>query len=272
MKLHFGTGRAGGLAAALILTSGWVSATPITGPLTGTFGVTGPGVLVFNNGVSGADNGDFILFCNTSTAAGCTGPATASGNFAVSGTGTGSFSVLTTSDSGTVINTTDNSLVAAPSSVFTYLPVDVTTSIDNYLAITDPGFTSSQGAGWDFQANLLPSATCSMPLPTQECLGPFQLNESDGNVNVFMTVDGTLINENDGSKSNLDISFSATYDNTNIAAVVADAETPTGAFNPSWAATITASSSVPEPSTATMVIVGGCLLGLSQIRRRKRTQ
>lgn len=271
MKLQFASGRLGWLPAALILTSGWVSATPIFGSLTGSFGVTGPGVLVFNNGATGSSNGDFIQFCTTSTAAGCTGPVAGTGAFTVSGTGTNSFAVLGSTDYGTVLNTTDNAGDAIPSSVYTYLPVGVTTSIDNYLAITDPAFAASQGAGWDFQANLLAPATCTMSIPSQECLGPFQLNQNNTNVNVFMDVYGTLINENDGSKSNLDISFSATYDNTTIAAVVADAETTTGAYNPSWAATITATNSVPEPSTASMLVAGGCLLALSQIRRGRRT-
>jgi hypothetical protein len=267
MNLHFGAGRVPCLAAALILTSGWISATPILGPLTGMFGVDGPGVLVFNNGLSGPANGSFIQFCASSTASGCTNQ-TASRSFTVTNiAGTGSFSILSSSDSGTVLNTTDN---ASDAGLFTYFPAGVAATIDNYLAITDPGFTSSQGLGWDFQANLLPLATCSMPLPTQECVGPFQLNQNGNNVAVFMDVDGTLINRNDGSKSNLDISFSATYNSTTIATVIADAETTTGAFNPSWAATITATSAVPEPSTATMLIAGGCLLGLSQIRRGRR--
>ncbi len=246
MQSRFAGGRLGWLPAALVWTAG-VSATPISGSLTGSFGVTSPGVLVSNNGAS-STNGDCIQFCTTSTAAGCTGPLTGAGAFTVSGTGTNSFAVLGSTDYGTVLNTTDN-----------------------------PADAASQGAGWDFQANLLAPATCTMSIPSQECLGPFQLNQNNSNVNVFMSVFGTLINKNDGSKSNLDISFSTTYDNTTIAAVVADAETTTGAFNPSWAATITATAitatnSVPEPSPASPLIAGGCLLALSQIRRKRRTQ
>ena len=90
-----------------------------------------------------------------------------------------------------------------------------------------------------------------------------------------MDVDGTLINNNGGAQSNLDISFSATYNSTTIADVIADAQTSAGAFNPSWAATITAtapSTAVPEPSTASMLVAGGFLLALSQIRRSRRVR
>src|SRR5579863_7779760 len=101
MKLHFAAGHLGWLSAALILMSaGSASASP----LFGQFGVSGPGVLVFNNGGS-----DFLQFCTNAnaTASGCTAPATASGQFGVSGPGTNSFSVLTGADIGNVLNTTD---------------------------------------------------------------------------------------------------------------------------------------------------------------------
>ncbi len=229
------------------------------------FGVSGPGVLVFNNGGS-----DFLQFCTNAnaTASGCTAPTTASGQFGVSGPGTNSFAILSGSDVGTVLNTTDNSAAAIPNSVFTFLPVGVTSSINNYLTIAGQGT-------WNFQADLLAPASCpGGNTSTQTCAGPFQLNQNGANVNVFMNVLGTLINTTDNSMSSLDISFSATYNNTSIATVEANAVSPTGAFNPSWAATITASaiSAVPEPSTATMLILGGCLLGLSQIRRRRHAR
>ncbi len=257
MKLHLATGRLGWLPAALILMSaGSASASP----LFGQFGVSGPGVLVFNNGGS-----DFLQFCTNAnaTASGCTAPATASGQFGVSGPGTNSFSVLTGADVGNVLNTTDNAASAIPNSVFTFLPVGVASSIDNYLTIAGRGT-------WDFQADLLAPASCpGGNTSNQVCAGPFQLNQNGTNVNVFMDVFGTLIHTTDNSKSTLDISFSATYNNTTIATVEANAVSPTGAFNPSWAATITASA-VPEPSTSTMLILGGGLLALSQIRRRRR--
>jgi len=256
---HLGAGRLGWLPASLILIAGSAFASPIVG----TFGISGPGVLVFNN--SGAD---FLQFCTNAnaTGSGCSGAATATGDFGVSGPGTLSFNVLTNTSVGTVINTTDASNRAIPNSVFAFFPVGVASTLNNYLTVTGQGT-------WNFQANMLALASCANGnTSSQQCVGPFQLNQNGANVNVFMDVLGTLINTTDNSKSNLNVSFSATYNNTTIGAVEAAATSAAGAFNPSWAATVsaTAASTVPEPSTFTMLIAGGCLLGLSQVRRRRR--
>ena len=252
MKLHFGVGRLAWLSAALVLISACASASPIFGQ----FGVSGPGVLVFNNAGS-----NFLQFCTfaNATGAGCLPPVTATGDFGVSGPGTNSFSVLTTADVGTVKNTSDHT----GNPPFSFLPTGVSTTLNNYLTIASK-------PTWNFQANLLLPAACpGGNTASQVCIGPFQLNQNNVNVNVFMNVLGTLINTADNTTSTLNISFSATYNNTTIQQVIQQAQSATGAFNPSWAATISASA-IPEPSTSSMLIGGGCLLALSQIRRRRR--
>jgi hypothetical protein len=244
-----------GLLAAALLTSMVASGSPLLGPLTGTFGIAGPGVLAFstNPGIS-----DFIRFCTDADPT-CSAAATATGDFDVSGPGSGSFAGLAGTNVGTIDNVTDHT---PPVSPYTYLPVGVPVSIDNIITLT--GVSSLFNA--DFQANMLPLATCPTPSASQQCLGPFQLNQNGGNVAVVMDILGTLINLTDGSRSNLDITVTGQYNNTTIGAVETAAESTGGAFSNSWSATVTATA-IPEPGTsAMMLLAGGGLLLLSRIR------
>jgi hypothetical protein len=240
--------RGGGLivlAAALMLTSVTVSASPITG----TFGFDGPGVLTFYN------NADFIDFCATVTGNTCNNNGTGTGDFTVTGSGTNSFSVLSSSTTGTIDDLTDHT---PPAPLYTYLPVGVPVAINNIIALT--GFST-----WDFQANLLPVASC-VSTATQQCLGAFQLDQNGQNVAVEMNILGTLINTADGSKSTMDIALTGNFLNTTIAAVEAGAVTSAGVFSNNWSASVVAAA-VPEPGTSTMFLAGGGLLLLSRIRR-----
>lgn len=235
------------LPVALVLAPALASASPIVGE----FGISGPGVKVYNS--LGAA---YIEFCSQADPA-CTSAAAATGDYGISGPGSGSFSVLTTADAGVVDNVTDRTPPLAP---YTYLPVGAPVSIDNYLALT--GFPT-----WDFQADLLAAAVCTTTA-TQQCLGPFQLNQNGPNVSVTMDVFGMLINTADGSMSNLDITFTGQYNDTTIGSVEVDAESSAGVFSNSWSATVNAA--VPEPGTASMMLLaGGGLLMLSRFRRRR---
>jgi hypothetical protein len=236
----------------MVLLPALASATPIFG----TFGISGPGVLVFQN--TGAD---FIRFCTQADTT-CSGAATATGDFGVSGPGSNTFSVLTNADVGTILNVTDHTPPASP---YTYLPPGAAVSIDNYLVVT--GHPT-----WDFTATLLELATCTTTA-TQQCVGPFQLNASNGNVSVTMNVLGTITNTADNSKSTFDAILTGQYANTDIATVTANAQTPGGVFSNSWSGTIIASAaSVPEPSTASMVGIGFGLVALGMFRRRNKAR
>jgi hypothetical protein len=252
MKLRTRGFRGGGLVllpAALILAPALVSASPIIGE----FGFSGPGVAVYNS--LGAA---YIEFCSQADPT-CASAATATGDFGVSGPGTGSFSALTGANTGVVDNVTNTTPPLLP---YTYLPVGVPVSIDDYVALA--GFPT-----WDFQADLLAAATCTTT-PTQMCLGPFQLNQNGPNVSVTMDVFGMLINTADGSTSNLDITFTGQYDDTTIGAVETAAESSAGVFSNSWSAT--ANATVPEPGTASMMLLAGAGLALlSHIRRQRKS-
>jgi hypothetical protein len=201
-------------------------------PVTGSFGFAGPGVLVFKTG-----GPDFIRFCTFADSS-CVGPATATGDLKVSGPGSQAFSVLTTADIGNVDNVTDGSPPVAP---FTYFPVGTAVAIDHWLSL-------ASHPTWNFRANLLPPATCT-PTPTQLCIGPFQLNQSGPNVEVFMAVNGIIINTTDGSISSFSATFTGGYDRTTIAAVAALAQSPGGILSDSWAGSILATAATGCPAS-----------------------
>src|SRR5580658_5200610 len=143
MNLSMGGSRQRGLllwATALTLAPALASASTVYGE----FGFSGPGVMVFNSLGAG-----YIQFCGDADPTACA-LTTATGDFNLSGPGTGSFSVLNSTDTGSVDNITETAPPVAP---FTYLPVGVPESIDNFLVLN--GFPT-----WDFQANLLAAATC----------------------------------------------------------------------------------------------------------------
>jgi len=147
---------------------------------------------------------------------------------------------------------------------YTYVPVGVPISVDNIISLL--GVSSLFSA--DFQANILPLATC-VSSSTQQCIGPFQLDQQGLNVAVVMNIYGTLINLTDGTKSAFDIAVTGQYLGTTIAAVITAAESPTGAFSNSWSGSVIAA--IPEPGTsAMMLLAGGMLLALSRIRRQRK--
>lgn len=183
--------------------------------------------------------------------------ASSTGDFNVSGPGTGSFSGLTNTDTGTIENTTDTSPGSAP---FTYAPVGVPVSIDNYLSLA--GFPT-----WDFQLNMLAPATC-VSTATQVCSGPFELNQAGPNVSVTMVVFGTLINTGNGTMSAFDLAFTGQYLNTTIAAVEAAGATPAGVFSDSWSGTADVTATSEPGSASTMLLAGGGLIALRLRRRR----
>ena len=251
MKLSMRESRFGGLSlfgVGLLVSTGLVSASPITG----TFGFTGPGVLTFSS------SGDFIDFCSSVSGTTCNNNGSGTGNFTVTGPGTNSFSVLTSTTPGTIDDLTD---VTPPAPGYTYLPVGVPVMVNNIIALS--GFPT-----WDFQADMLPLASC-ISSATQQCLGPFQLNQNGQNVSVDMNIEGMIINTADSSTSTLDLTITGNYLNTTIAAVEAGATSPGGVFSNNWSGSVVATA-VPEPGTAGMMLLAGTGLLLLAPKRKSR--
>jgi hypothetical protein len=234
------------LPAALLLAP-----LALASPLSGEFGFTGPGVMVF-----ASDGAAFIEFCTTVSGLTCSNAASATGAITVTGSGTGSFSVLAALDPGTIDSTTD---VTPPTSPYTYLPVGLPVAINDYFTIS--------GFNWNFQANQLPLASC-MATSDQQCVGPFQLNQNGPNVVVTANVFGTLFNVASGGASTFDLILSGQYADTNIAAVETGAESSTGVFSDSWSGTLVASA-IPEPGTLSLLLTGIALISISFIHRKR---
>lgn len=240
------------LGACLLMTSGIASGSPIVG----IFGFDGPGVLAFST------TGAFIDFCATVTGTTCNNNGTGTGDFTVTGPGTGSFAALTSSTTGTIDDLTD---VTPPAPGYTYLPVGVPTVVNNVITLT--GFPT-----WNFQADLLPLASC-ITSTTQQCLGPFQLNQNGSNVSVELNIDGTIINTSDGTMSSFDLAITGNYLSTTISAVETGALSPTGILSNNWSGSLIATplATTPEPATSAMLLLGGGgLLLLARKRRGRR--
>jgi PEP-CTERM motif len=246
--------------AAMVLLPILASATPVVGSIIGTFGFSGPGVLTFST----APGNDFIRFC-TKADSSCAAAPTGTGDFGVSGPGFGNFNLLLGTDTGAILNTSDHT---PPLSPYTYLPPGAAVTVDNYIALTSANALANYNL--DFQADMLPVVACTTT-STQQCVGPFELSANGPNVSVTMDVLGTIINKQDGSKSNMDITITGQYNATTIGAVIAGAQSASGAFSNSWAATVNATAiPVPEPGTATTTLLLGMgMVTFGLIRRKK---
>lgn len=248
------------LLGAIPLIALLLTPTLSAGPLFGTFGIAGPGVLAFKlTGSPGQP--DFIRFC-TYADPNCQAAAGATGDFVVSGPGqpaTSPFSVLAPLTLGTIKNMTDTT---PPTPPYTYFPTGVPgQNIQNFITV-------SGHPNWDFIGDLLQPASC-ITTATQKCIGPFQFNQNAQNVGVTIDITGFAKDTNDNTVTNLDISITGQYNNTTIDNVIAQGTTPTGAFSNSWSGTVSALT-VPEPGALSLTLLGGLFFAASVMGRKLR--
>jgi hypothetical protein len=149
-------------------------------------------------------------------------------------------------------------LATAPTPGFSLAPPGVPVSIDDFLEFNSV-------LPWNFQLNLIPLASC-IPTATQQCLGPFQLNQNGDQVSVDINITGTLFA--DGEVLPWSGTLSAQFNNTTIAAVIAAASSPTGIQAFSWSGEV-AVDQVPEP--ASLALFGIALVGAGMRARRRRS-
>lgn len=224
-------------------------------PITGSLGFSGAGVISFTTAGE-----SFIDWCpantNAPTGACTTTDNSGTGSMLVTSTNAGLTPFIAVATTGTIV---DSSNTNPPSSPYTYLPVGVPVSINNYLNFNgDP-------AGWNWRADLLVLQACSAG---EVCIGPFKFTQNVNSVSVSIEVHGTLLNPTDDTQWRALITgnFVDTRWDT-ISEVVAAAQTPAGAFSPSWSAALV-TDAIPEPGT--FGLLGGALLLMGSLSRRLR--
>jgi hypothetical protein len=150
---------------------------------------------------------------------------------------------------GTILDITD----VPGSATYTFFPPGVPVTIDHFL-------TLSVQPTYNFQANMIVAGGCS-----SVAAGPFCLTQNGPNVSVTMTILGTVFDNSGGMAPFSDV-ITGQFNNTTIAAVIAGATSSSGIYSNTWSGSVVVA---PEPGT--LGLMGGALVGLSLLlRRRKR--
>lgn len=240
--------------AGLILFAAFAAVSLSAATLDGTFGTVGAGVLTFQNGTA-----HFIDFCPTDPTSPATNPSCAGaanyGKGDITVTLGSGFYAGTAGTAATILDLVDQ----AGHPPFTYFPVGVSTTVNNFLAL-------SARPTLNFIGTIFEAQSC-VPSATQICIGGFQLSQVNNNVSVSATVDGRVVDSATGMVGFWTDILTAQFTNTTVAAVAAGATSANGVFSNSWSNSV-AVTSVPEPATYGML--GGALLLLGSLARRFR--
>lgn len=253
-------------APGLLAMALMVSSTPANAAyFTGTFGVQGTGVLSFQ---SGSPSYGFIDWCPADT--GSPGAGTVcSGQQNNSGTGTAIVGSATQDYVGvlsplTLATIKDVTNTPGGSGNFSYLgvaPPDSLTTLANFI-------TFAGAPNLSVVATHIINQTCGSA--TEVCVNGFKLTQNANNtVSVSILIAGYVLDSNTGDQSAITSglftgNFSDAAFNTIAKVLAAAGPGGTGAFSPSWSATIT--TETPEP--ATFALIGAALLGVGILRRK----
>jgi hypothetical protein len=251
-KILFFLGRGGRIAALMVVAIVGVTCLSAS-TITGGFGTTGAGVLTFTSGGT-----HFLDFCPTDPTSPATNPACLGaanygrGDLVAQG-GTGTFVAVNPTSAATILDLRDT---AGPGP-FTVLQVGVLSAVNNFLFLSALPLLN-------FQAQVFDAQTCTTT-STQLCIGGFLLSQVGQNVTVSATINGMVRDTTGGLAAFTDV-LSGQYTNTNLGTVASAALSPGGIFSNTWSNTVS-TSPIPEP--ATLAILGGGLLLLGSLRRRR---
>jgi hypothetical protein len=169
--------------------------------------------------------------------------------------GFGTFSTIVAPVPGTILDMVDQ----PGNAPFTYFPVGVPVSINNFLTVSSfPTF--------NFRATEFVNQTCA-PIPgVIACIGGFVLTQVASNVSVSFTINGVVIAPGFEETPFTDV-ITGQFNNTNIGAVAAAAQATGGIFSNTWSGSVTMNP-IPEPATITMFGIAAAAIAIGRLRTK----
>jgi PEP-CTERM motif-containing protein len=152
-------------------------------------------------------------------------------------------------------------------------PLTGAVSVTDFITFTGAGFTPVMFDLTFIQPGVGTLAACSSSALGAECTpagSPFTLIQGQGDVAVFLTLDGNSYTGTSGSGTSATVgSFTTQFTVLGTIPAVLAALVGPGGVSTSYSANFVATNPTPEPSTGTYLLFGAGLIGLSLLGRRR---